>query len=60
MTDKFDQHLESWRRDHSTVSASKLDLTQPGVVLIPLYRMRDLPQPFTISDEDRNARRTGR
>lgn len=29
---------------------------EPGAVIIPFHRMRALPKPFTISDEDRNGR----
>lgn len=31
---------------------------EPGAVILPLYRMRQLPPPFTISDKDRDHGRS--
>ena len=34
----------------------KHEFKPPGAAIIPLHRMKALPAPFTISEQDRNGR----
>lgn len=61
----FKAWLDSVLREHMTANRIKqypasspyawqnYHFDEPGVLIIPLHRMRALPQPFTIAEQDR-------
>lgn len=58
----LDDMLRQWLKDnpHSVGPGGmfgwiKREFANPGALIIPLHRMRDLPKPFTISDQDRHG-----